>query len=236
MVRFHFAIFVILFAAHLEARETPWKRKNARPALTPWSENRSSDRRERREDFIRSLEPKKKSVETTLSEVESNHFENPAETSQLPWKRFEEEARGSQFGQLLLWPVQNGRISSGYGLRSSGFHEGVDIAAPRGSPVRAVSSGVVVFNDRLGTYGRTVIIAHGNGYTSVYGHLDKSFVKRGSRIKQGVVLGSVGNSGKTNGFHLHLELRKNGAPVNPLGFSFQKSSSIFAGATGSSID
>jgi murein DD-endopeptidase MepM/ murein hydrolase activator NlpD len=236
VVRLFQIIFgIILSASTLEARESPWKRKKPAPAVTPWSAQRSEDRRERRESFIRGLDTGKKTVETAVVDAESTGAEDPRETSRLPWKKFEDEGKGSKFGQLLLWPVQNGRISSGFGLRSSGFHEGVDISAPRGTPIRASSSGLVVFNDRLGTYGRTVIVSHGNGYSSLYAHLDKSFVQRGSRVKQGVVIGSVGNSGRAHGFHLHFEMRKSGASVNPLSFSYQKSSMI-ARAKGSSAD
>jgi murein DD-endopeptidase MepM/ murein hydrolase activator NlpD len=235
-----FRLFLIIFAfvliaSTLEARESPWKRKKSAPAVTPWSAQRSEDRRERRESFIRGLDTEKKKTEAAVVDAESTGLEDPRETNRLPWKKFEDEGKGTSFGQLLLWPIQNGRISSGFGLRSSGFHEGVDIAAPRGTPIRAVSSGIVVFNDRLGTYGRTVIVSHGNGYTSLYAHLDKFFVKRGSRVKQGVVIGSVGNSGRAHGFHLHFEMRKSGASVNPLGFTYQKSSMI-ARAKGSSAD
>ncbi len=229
------SIGLILGVSHLEARDIPWKRKKATPAVTPWSAQRSEDRRERREDFIRSLDTGKKKVDAAVVDAEAAGAEDPRETNRLPWKKFDDEGKDTSFGQLLLWPVQNGRISSGYGLRSSGFHEGIDIAAPRGTPIRAASSGIVVFNNRLGTYGRTVIISHGNGYSSLYAHLDKSFVKRGARVKQGIVIGSVGNSGKSHGFHLHFEMRKGGSPVNPLGFSFQKSS-MMARAKGSSAD
>jgi len=235
VVRFFIFIVGLFVCSSLQAREAPWKRKDSKSTVTPWSAHRSSERKEQREDFIRSLEPKKKDLDSAVVEPLVSHKEDPREINQLPWKRFESEGEGSQFGQLLLWPVQNGRISSGYGLRSSGFHEGVDIAAPRGTSVRAVSSGVVVFNDRLGTYGRTVIISHGNGHSSLYAHLDKSFVQRGVRVKQGVVIGSVGNTGRTDGFHLHFEMRKKGSPVNPLGFSYQRSS-ILARAKDSSID
>jgi murein DD-endopeptidase MepM/ murein hydrolase activator NlpD len=112
------------------------------------------------------------------------------------------------------YPVE-GCIKSGFGPRGRGFHPGVDIAAPNGTPIRAPAQGVVVFAGYQGSYGKLVILDHGQGYTTRYGHLSKIQVSRGDRVARGAVIGRVGSSGRATGPHLHYEIRLNEVPVNP---------------------
>jgi len=121
----------------------------------------------------------------------------------------------------LHWPVR-GPINSGFGTRrSSGVpgdvHAGVDIAARAGTPVRAPARGIVAFAGWQNGYGRTIIVEHGHGVESLYGHLSKFVVKRGQRVEQGATIGLTGNSGHSSGPHLHYEVRVNARPVNPRG-------------------
>jgi murein DD-endopeptidase MepM/ murein hydrolase activator NlpD len=119
-----------------------------------------------------------------------------------------------------IWPV-DGRLESYFGKRTDplsgegAFHTGVDIDAPRGTPVRAAADGVVVYADMMSGYGRVVVIDHGNGLESYYAHLSRFGVIPGQEIRQGEVLGAVGSSGRTTGSHLHYEVRRGGNPVNP---------------------
>lgn len=108
-----------------------------------------------------------------------------------------------------------GRITSGFGRRGRGFHPGIDIAGPVGTPIRATADGIVVFASRKGGYGKLIEIDHGNGYSTRYGHLMGFAVKKGERVRKGQVIGWIGLTGRTTGPHLHYEVRRNNIPVNP---------------------
>lgn len=97
------------------------------------------------------------------------------------------------------------------------FHPGIDLTAPVGSSVYPIADGVVILVGTLKTgYGRHVIVEHANGLVSLYAHLGKILVEEGQKITKKVVLGEVGLTGRTTGYHLHLEVRKEGVVVNPL--------------------
>lgn len=119
-----------------------------------------------------------------------------------------------------LWPV-TGRLMGGFGERTDPFsgegarHTGVDISAPMGTPVKATADGVIVSAGWNSGYGRCVIIDHGNGYQTWYGHLSKIDVMEGAEIRQGETLGLVGMTGRATGPHLHYEVRIHSTPVNP---------------------
>ncbi len=97
-----------------------------------------------------------------------------------------------------------------------GWHVGIDLASPRGTPIYASHSGVVVYaGDNLIGLGEMVIIDHGDGMSTVYGHLDNRFVDCGEQVRQGQHIGAMGDSGNSTGVHLHFEIRENDVPVNP---------------------
>ena len=107
-------------------------------------------------------------------------------------------------------------VSSSFGARRSGsWHQGIDLSAPKGSPVRATAAGKVVVAERSGDYGQTVVIDHGNGIRTRYAHLKKIAVEQGERVAAGEVIGKVGKSGNASGFHLHYEVVVDGTPVDP---------------------
>jgi len=120
-------------------------------------------------------------------------------------------------------PVK-GIFTSGFGFRSDplthgrGVHQGVDIAAAPGQPVRASADGVVVKAGVIGGLGQAVHLAHGFGVTTRYGHMSRIDVRPGQRVKRGDILGRVGNTGRSTGYHLHYEVRVDGDPVNPLAY------------------
>jgi murein DD-endopeptidase MepM/ murein hydrolase activator NlpD len=123
--------------------------------------------------------------------------------------------------QLAMWPL-DGRITSGFGARWGGFHNGIDIAAPKYTPIRAASSGMVVTVGRpYQAYGDTavvVIIAHGYNFSTLYGHLDDLRwppVKVGQFVAAGTVIGYVGMTGWTTGPHCHFMTIVNGQAVSP---------------------
>ena len=120
-------------------------------------------------------------------------------------------------------PVR-GILTSGFGYRADplthgrGVHQGVDIAAAPGQPVRASADGIVVEAGEITGLGQAVYVAHGFGVTTRYGHMSRIEVRPGQRVKRGDVVGRVGNTGRSTGYHLHYEVRVDGDPVNPLGY------------------
>ncbi len=117
----------------------------------------------------------------------------------------------------LIWPV-SGPITSGFGPRWGGFHYGLDIAANTGTPIHAAASGKVIYAGWYGGFGNFVIIDHGGGLATTYGHQSQIAVSVGQNVGQGEVIGYVGNTGFSTGPHLDFEVRVNGNPVDPLGY------------------
>ncbi len=122
-----------------------------------------------------------------------------------------------------IWPTR-GWVTSDFGLRLDPYaadremHSGMDIASPPGQPVVAPSDGTVVFNGTEGGYGKVLVIDHGYGVKTRYGHLSEVFVRLGERVKRGQKVAAVGNTGRSTGPHLHYEVRVNGIAENPRKF------------------
>ncbi|MHC1719741.1 MAG: peptidoglycan DD-metalloendopeptidase family protein [Clostridiaceae bacterium] len=116
-----------------------------------------------------------------------------------------------------IWPV-NGTVTSKFGKRWGRMHEGIDIGASTGTNVYAFMSGTVIYASRDGGYGKLVVISHGNGLKSYYGHNSKILVNVGETVKRGEHIAEVGSTGNSTGPHCHFEIRKNGTPVNPFNY------------------
>jgi murein DD-endopeptidase MepM/ murein hydrolase activator NlpD len=116
----------------------------------------------------------------------------------------------------LIWPV-NGPVVSGFGMRWGRMHEGVDIAAPTGTQIRAAASGSVEISGVVGGYGNYTCIGHGGGLSTCYAHQSQILVSSG-QVAQGQTIGLVGCTGHCLGPHLHFEVRVNGQAVDPLGY------------------
>jgi murein DD-endopeptidase MepM/ murein hydrolase activator NlpD len=122
-----------------------------------------------------------------------------------------------------IWPV-DGRITSDFGYRISPFgfrrefHDGLDIAAPYGTSIRAAADGMVVFVGYKNGYGNMVTISHGYGFETSYGHTSKILVKRGQKVKKGQIIAKVGNTGRSTGPHVHYIVRVNGVLKNPANY------------------
>ncbi len=115
----------------------------------------------------------------------------------------------------LLMPV-DGTVSSGFGSRQGGRHDGMDIIAPAGTEVRAAEAGTAVLaGSGLRGYGNAVVLDHGDGVTTLYGHLESIRVKSPDVVGGGEVLGTVGKTGNATTNHLHFELRVDGVAVDP---------------------
>jgi murein DD-endopeptidase MepM/ murein hydrolase activator NlpD len=113
-----------------------------------------------------------------------------------------------------IWPTR-GFVTSGFGFRGRRMHEGIDIANRVGTRINASADGVVIFTGIKGGYGKFLIIDHGYGISSCYGHLYSIDAKEGQRVKRGEKIGTLGNTGRSTGPHLHYEVRINDVPVNP---------------------
>ncbi|MDP8255041.1 MAG: M23 family metallopeptidase [Candidatus Alcyoniella australis] len=130
------------------------------------------------------------------------------------------DRRGGFASTPSIWPVK-GWVSSEFGIRNdpltgiSSMHEGLDIATAYGTPILAPGNGVVSFAGAWGGYGNTVMINHGQGVSTLYGHLSACLVHSGQKIRRGEALGLIGTSGRSTGPHLHYEVQVNNVPVNP---------------------
>jgi murein DD-endopeptidase MepM/ murein hydrolase activator NlpD len=143
---------------------------------------------------------------------------------------------GERAARQFQWPVSQGVVSSGFGIRNGAMHEGVDIAAPAGTPVYAADSGVVIFSGILHGYGNTVIIRHDDDYATVYAHNERNLVSEGTRVASGQQIGEIGRSGRTTGANLHFEVRHDNVAQDPLAYLPEPTSSAgisFAAAGGS---
>jgi len=117
----------------------------------------------------------------------------------------------------LQWPLR-GVLYARFGRKGKSPHDGIDLAAPAGTPVRTADEGSVLFAGPQQGYGLLVIVEHAHGLVTVYAHNRDLRVRTGQQVREGQVIATVGESGKTSGPHLHFEVRQDGAPVDPLEF------------------
>jgi murein DD-endopeptidase MepM/ murein hydrolase activator NlpD len=123
----------------------------------------------------------------------------------------------AQAPDAWVLPMRNYNLTSRFGMRWGRLHQGLDLAGlPEGTPFAAVHSGTVVQAGWNGGYGNSVIIDHGNGVRTLYGHSSKVLVKVGQQVKAGDIIARLGNTGHSFGTHLHLEVHVNGVAQNPL--------------------
>jgi murein DD-endopeptidase MepM/ murein hydrolase activator NlpD len=143
----------------------------------------------------------------------------PAQPSAEEARAEAHRAPALQRGAHFPWPVR-GRVLAGYGAREGGGHnDGINIAAPRGAPVRAVDAGVVAYaGNELRGYGNLVLVKHDNGFITAYAHCDELLVKRGDKVGRGQVIAKVGATGGVAEPQLHFELRRGKRAVDPREF------------------
>jgi murein DD-endopeptidase MepM/ murein hydrolase activator NlpD len=115
-----------------------------------------------------------------------------------------------------IWPAR-GRVTSEYGGRWGRLHAGIDIGAPTGTPIWAAKAGTVIFSGQQSGYGNVIIIDHGGGMSTLYGHQSQRIAQDGQHVSQGQVIGKVGSTGHSTGSHLHFETRYGGTARNPRG-------------------
>jgi LysM repeat protein len=128
-------------------------------------------------------------------------------------------APGTRAAVQLAWPVREGRMSSVYGRRWGKQHEGIDLAAPVGTPVLAAKDGLVLYADNtVKGYGNMVVLSHDGDLLTAYAHTSVLLVRKGDRVKAGQVIAKVGQTGHATAPHLHFEVRQGQVPKNPLRF------------------
>jgi murein DD-endopeptidase MepM/ murein hydrolase activator NlpD len=166
-------------------------------------ESALADTRETRADFIR--------------EAESLAAESAALAAKIRGAQDQVGPTGS--GQPssagFIWPC-DGVVTSGFGMRWGRMHEGIDIGCAYGAPNRAAAAGTVIWAGWFGGYGNLVVIDHGNGLSTAYGHASSIVVSVGQSVSQGQTVSYVGSTGHSTGPHLHFEVRVNGVAVDPL--------------------
>ncbi len=178
--------------------------------------------------IIEKYTQKEDEVTTTEVEVAKNEIQVKV-TKKLDeiQKQKEEEERINHMPQIngikLAYVPITGTITSRYGVSSkirSSNHTGLDIAAPKGTPIKAVAAGTVISASYQGAYGNLVKIDHGNGLETWYAHTSKMYVSQGQKIEAGNVIAAVGSTGNSTGAHLHLEIRINGQHINPQNYLY----------------
>ncbi|MGE3608157.1 MAG: M23 family metallopeptidase [Bacteriovoracaceae bacterium] len=127
------------------------------------------------------------------------------------------EDYGSLGTGRFAWPVPNFyKVSSHFGPRGRKHHDGIDIPAPRGTPIVAVDDGLVIYSDNgIRGYGNMIVVAHGDDMFTVYAHNQKNKVDKGDKVKKGEVIALLGNTGRSTGPHLHFEIRLKNKVRNP---------------------
>ena len=142
--------------------------------------------------------------------------QNTGSSAGMYAKGVNESSKKVNIGISLIKPI-SGTLTSRFGARWGKSHKGIDIGASKGTPIKAAASGTVTTASTgyNGGYGNYIVISHGNGVQTAYGHCNSISVSVGQKVSQGQVIGTVGNTGNSQGNHLHLEIRVNGVAQNP---------------------
>ncbi len=176
---------------------------------------------EEKQKVYKELEERRKDYEKKIEELEKTSKEIETLIQRIVAERASKGVAMGKGTGNFIWPVR-GRITSRYGYRRSPFsgrrnmHTGLDIANSYGTPIHAADGGEVLFAGWWGGYGKAVIIYHGRGLSTVYGHMSRIYVQKDQMVDKGQVVGLIGSTGYSTGPHLHFEVRKNGATQDPL--------------------
>jgi murein DD-endopeptidase MepM/ murein hydrolase activator NlpD len=143
----------------------------------------------------------------------------PEKTDPVESTKEDAGGQGSSSGPGFRWPVR-GRVIAGFGPKPTGQqNDGINIAVPEGTPVKASEDGVVAYaGNELKGYGNLVLVRHPNGHVTAYAHASELLVKRGDNVKRGQVIAKSGQTGSVSSPQLHFEIRKGATPVDPMQF------------------
>lgn len=118
---------------------------------------------------------------------------------------------------LFDWPVDKARFTRGFMPSQRRPHLGIDLAGPKGTPILAARGGTVIYRGRdFRGFGRMILIESGDGWATLYAHMEKFYVEEGQKVAMGDLIGAMGRTGRASGTHLHFEIRKDRGPVDPL--------------------
>lgn len=173
------------------------------------------------QDFVSSEEAISKLYVEKPKQVTVASVSKTSSTGSVNTKLTTSSAKTS-LGISLIRPV-SGTITSRFGASSSmrkSSHTGLDIATSTGTPIVAAAAGTVTFSGYKGSYGNMIVISHGNGVQTYYGHCSKLYVSSGTTVSQGQTIAAVGSTGNSTGPHLHLEVRINGVAYNPQNYVY----------------
>lgn len=165
-----------------------------------------------------------KDINTIDTITIASNISEQMKQEELEKKEQEEKQKSSINGVYIAAKPVSGNITSRYGSRESirdHTHKGLDIAAKTGTSIYAVADGKVTYSATMGGYGNLIIIDHGNGVETYYGHCSKLYANKGKVVKAGEKIAAVGSTGNSTGPHLHLEIRLNGVYVNPQKYLYQ---------------
>jgi murein DD-endopeptidase MepM/ murein hydrolase activator NlpD len=179
--------------------------------------NRIDDPRELREGEVLHIP----GAEKAAAHIEAADAPEPVSTGKTSFVSSERKStKPAQVGKSngpFSWPLR-GVLYARFGRKGKEPHDGIDLAAPAGSPVKTAAPGVTLFAGEQKGYGFIVIVEHTGGLVTLYAHNRDLRVKTGQRVREGQVVATVGDSGKTSGPHLHFEVRRDGVPVDPLDY------------------
>lgn len=173
----------------------------------------------KKQSMINSLSDKERELQEKIGDLTDFNQDLQNKLDDL-FNGLDDENSGNSQGETFLRPT-SGHVTSEYGPRihpisgQSGFHTGIDLASPSGTPIKASKSGTVVYSGWQGGYGQVVIIDHGGGYRTLYAHCSKLNVVKNQKVSRGQTVALVGSTGNSTGPHLHFEVRVNNKHQNP---------------------
>ena len=190
----------------------------AREALLASERRLAAARRSKRESLVEVRESKAEYLhEAAGLERASAALAASIRAAQASRSSYSAPSHSAPSAAGLIWPI-DGPVVSPFGMRWGRMHEGIDIAAPTGTPIRAAAAGRVVYAGWMDGYGNLVAVDHGRGLSTAYAHQSSLAVGVGQTVSQGQTIGYVGCTGHCFGPHLHFEVRVNATPVDPLGY------------------
>ena len=170
-------------------------------------------------EFIKHLKTNREALESAIVQLERDS----TSIGQIIRQRSIGDSRGIIItGRGVMTVPVDAEITSGFGYRMhpilgyQKFHSGLDFGSDSGSTIRSAAAGVVIYAQWYGGYGNTVIVDHGGGFTTLYGHTEGFYVAEGSTVQKGQPIAAVGSTGLSTGPHLHFEVRQNGEPIDPV--------------------
>jgi murein DD-endopeptidase MepM/ murein hydrolase activator NlpD len=179
-----------------------------------WSQRQLATARRDKRDTLANVQEDK---EEALGHMRDLQVQSAALAAKIRSAQSSVVFTGNPSASGFIWPV-HGVLTSGFGWRWGRMHEGIDLAVPNGTPVVSAAAGVVIVAGWMGGYGNLVVVDHGGGISTAYGHNTSVTVGVGQQVAQGQLIAYSGNTGHSTGPHVHFEVRVNGGAVDPLGY------------------